>query len=241
MTNFLKNFAISVSIAATAFCPTFASNSPDNVSSAFCPFSSPEEMVQKTLDEVSKALSELDMEEKKRLDEFNKIDFSKIDMDFVDQNFKRLATEKNIDEKVLRGVYFEPRAFWENPTQEVCAMLHFSQWYHGVSDVFFPVEHKHPYLAKENYRSSREEYMKTNILYEINEYMKTKKLPEISKEDFDKSLKIERSDTEKCYDYGTCEMYTGPATPIVTYLEAFYRFPYDPKTDKFTAELALKK
>ena len=45
------------------------------------------------------------MEEKKRLDEFNKIDFSKIDMDFVDQNFKHLATEKNIDEKVLRGVY----------------------------------------------------------------------------------------------------------------------------------------
>ena len=105
MTNFLKNFAISVSIAATAFCPTFASNSPDNVSSAFFACSSPEEMGQKTLDEVSKALSEPDMEVKKRLDEFNKIDFSKIDMDFVDQNFKHLATEKNIDEKVLRGVY----------------------------------------------------------------------------------------------------------------------------------------
>ena len=126
MINFLKIFAISASIAVATFYPSFASDSPDGADNAFFPFSSPEEMVQRTLNEITKQLEDIASWEKSRLDEFNKIDFSKIDMDFVDQNFKRLAMEKNIDEKVLRGAYFEPRVFWENNTRGCCCAALFA-------------------------------------------------------------------------------------------------------------------
>ena len=166
------------------------------------------------------------------------VEFSKIDLVAVNKNFEHLASLKGVDIEALRGDYFVPREFWQQPRGDVFAALYPTLMKHNIPHILSCKHRSGCIVSSKNRPILRplpigvEVDFEKSVLERINAFLEKKKQPLIGSEEFLASLLFGRKKGDITNDGSRV-----PATPLLTYFEAHYRFKVDGFCGSVEAEL----